>query len=74
MSESKRVMAFIDGYNFYHSVLEMIKSGPAANRQELKWVDLWKLMQAFVMPSKEIIVGVHYFSAYATWPESRQVV
>jgi len=67
----KKVMAFVDGYNFYHSILEMIRSGPMANREDLKWVDLWMLMNAFIMPSKESLVGVHYFSAYATWkPEA----
>jgi uncharacterized LabA/DUF88 family protein len=67
MSDPKRVMAFIDGYNFYHSVLEMIRSCHGANRQDLKWVNLWRLMEVFLAPSREKLTGVHYFSAYATW-------
>lgn len=49
----KRVMAFIDGYNFYHAVVEMIRSGPKAGHESLKWVNLWRLMEAFITPSTD---------------------
>lgn len=66
MCQKTRVMAFIDGYNFYHSVLEMIRLHPK-QRHDLKWVNLWDLVRAFTTPSTEDLVAVHYFSAYANW-------
>ena len=67
-----RVIAFIDGYNFYHSVHEMNPVDRRTGRllrikDYLKWVNIWELVKAFTQPSKEDLIGVHYFSAYATW-------
>ncbi|MBL0313897.1 MAG: NYN domain-containing protein [Holophagaceae bacterium] len=68
----KRVVAFIDGYNFYHSVHELNPIDPTTKQRvrtkdHLKWVNLWTLVEAFLVKSKEELVGVYYFSAYATW-------
>ena len=62
-----RVKAFIDGYNLYHGVDEMIRMGPGPARHHLKWVNLWNLVRAFTAPSREDLLKVYYFSAYATW-------
>jgi len=67
-------MAYIDGYNVYHGIVDLIKgpSGkPNSRLNYLKWLDLRSLIQAFTLKSKEEIVKVYYFSAYATWkPEA----
>jgi uncharacterized LabA/DUF88 family protein len=71
----KRVVAFIDGYNLYHSVHELNPRDPKTGlmlrtKDYLKWVNLWDLLKAFVHPSNDELVGVQYFSAYATWRPS----
>ena len=58
----KRVVAFIDGYNVYHSVAEL---GPKNNH--LKWLNLWQLVSALVHPRNDKLVSVEYFSADAHW-------
>jgi len=45
----------------------MVRSGGGPARQHLKWVNLWNLVKAFTAPSREDLVKVYYFSAYATW-------
>lgn len=59
-------MGFVDGYNLYHGIDSMVKQGPGPPRQHLKWLDLWALIQAFTLRSKEDLIKVYYFSAYAT--------
>jgi uncharacterized LabA/DUF88 family protein len=58
----KRVSCFIDGFNLYHAIHEL-----KPRQHNLKWVDLHGLVSAFVVPSKESLTHVFYFSAYATW-------
>nr|VFJ62287.1 MAG: Uncharacterized conserved protein, LabA/DUF88 family [Candidatus Kentron sp. FW] len=53
---------FVDGFNLYHAIKAL---GPTANH--LKWLDLWKLATAFIVPSQEQLTGVSYFTAFATW-------
>lgn len=55
-----RVTAFIDGFNIYHSLME---NGCSS----LKWLDYWSLAHAFIIPSKEILNKVFYFTALATY-------
>jgi uncharacterized LabA/DUF88 family protein len=55
-----RVACFIDGFNLFHAIKNL-------GRNELKWVNLWKLMECFADPKVHKIVAVYYFSAYATW-------
>lgn len=50
----------MDGFNLYHAVADL-------NRNELKWVDLRKLMECFIDPKVHIISDVFYFSAFAEW-------
>jgi len=33
----------------------------------LKWFNLWSLIAAFTAPTRETLVKVYYFSAFATW-------
>ena len=54
-----RIRAYIDGYNLYHALLRLGGS-------HLKWLDLSALMSRFVPTKSAQLVGVHYFSAYAT--------
>jgi uncharacterized LabA/DUF88 family protein len=72
MSDKTRVTAFVDGFNLYHGIKEMVGAradvyGRSPNH--LKWVDLWKLVLAFTKPSQETLAKVYYFSAYAKWLE-----
>lgn len=59
-SSKIRVACFIDGFNLYHAICEL-------NRDELKWVNLRALMEQFIDRSKQEIVAVYYFSAFAYW-------
>lgn len=55
-----RVSAFIDGFNLYHAIDELA-------RDDLKWINLWRLMQTFTKPSTHEIASVYYFTAIAEW-------
>lgn len=55
-----RVRAYIDGYNLYHALQRL-------RQPHLKWLDLAALLNRFVPPKTAALVGVHYFSAFATW-------
>lgn len=65
MTTLKRVACFVDGFNLYHAIDDLNKAGPS--RHYLKWLSLKQLTQAFIRPTTEEVVDVHYFSAYATW-------
>lgn len=54
-----RVSAFIDGFNLYHAIDEL-------GRNDLKWVDLRRLVEIFTGPEHKII-DVFYFTAVAKW-------
>jgi uncharacterized LabA/DUF88 family protein len=58
----KRVCCYIDGFNLYHSIVDL---GPTCNY--LKWLNLWELSNAYIKSSKEKLVKVYYFSAIAYW-------
>lgn len=60
----ERVAAFIDGFNFYHSLEE-------AGCQHLKWLNYWNLADAFVANSREKLVKVFYFSAIVPWDQAK---
>jgi uncharacterized LabA/DUF88 family protein len=55
-----RVACFIDGFNLYHAVHDL-------RRNELKWLNLRKLMEHFIDPKIHEIVAIYYFSAFAEW-------
>lgn len=54
-----KVACYIDGFNLYHGIDDL-------NKPHLKWVNLYGLAGSFLY-AKERLVGVNYFSAYATW-------
>jgi len=54
-----RVIAFVDGFNLYHSLAD----NPGYHKY--KWLDIRKLIEIFV-PRKEL-KGVYYFTALTTW-------
>lgn len=60
MSDRIRIACFIDGFNLYHAIANL-------RRPDLKWVNLWKLTEAFLDPAVHDLRAVYYFSAYATW-------
>lgn len=60
MNGKKRVVAFIDGFNLYHSLKDL-------REPHLKWLDLWALCKRFISTQSERLEAVYYFSAYATW-------
>lgn len=58
----KRVVAFIDGFNVYHSVHEL-----GASYNYLKWLNLNSLVRALIHPRDDELVAIEYFSADAHW-------
>jgi uncharacterized LabA/DUF88 family protein len=59
-----RVIAFIDGFNFYHALLEN-------GCRTLKWLNYRALAEAFVAPSRERLVKVFYFTAVVPWDSKK---
>lgn len=59
-----RVITYIDGFNFYHSVTELL------NRQnkhtKFKWVNFTQMARLF-LAGNDTIEKIYYFSAYASW-------
>jgi uncharacterized LabA/DUF88 family protein len=55
----ERVIAFVDGFNLYHSLAD----NPAYNKY--KWLNIRKLLEVYV-PAKEL-KEIHYFTALTTW-------
>ena len=62
---TKRAIAFIDGFNLYHS----IQNNRALHKY--KWLDLNRLVQGF-LTSKEHLEEVCYFTAYTDWNPDRK--
>ncbi len=57
-------MGFVDGFNLYHAVDRL-------GHDHLKWLDLWRLVEAFAPAPAFELSGVIYCSAYATWKPDR---
>jgi uncharacterized LabA/DUF88 family protein len=71
-----RVMAFIDGFNVYHSLDCCERGANEAERtkyRKYKWLDLRKLLENFIDPSKEDLTRVLYFTAYPTWNADKKL-
>jgi len=71
-----KVMFFVDGFNLYHAMKDMIEGhsygghytrpNPAYNKY--KWLDLEKLCEQFIdAKNGEELAGIKYFTAYALW-------
>jgi len=68
LPKTKRVIAFIDGYNLYHSI-------DNAGRNDLKWLNLWELCETLIRNDKNAeLIEVLYFSAYSTWKPERYAI
>lgn len=61
--KNKRVICFVDGFNLYHGIEDMIQK---TQRHDLKWLDLIKLANIFIR-NNETLTETFYFSAYADW-------
>lgn len=57
-----RAVVYIDGFNLYHALDDL-------NEPHLKWLDLWSLSEKLLRGDQQL-VGVKYFTAYATWRPS----
>lgn len=57
-----RTIVYFDGFNFYHALDDL-------GENHLKWVDLWALSETLLRGDQQL-VGVKYFTAYATWRPS----
>ena len=55
-----RSIVFVDGFNLYHAIAD----NPLFRK--LKWLNLSKFAKCF-LSSNDTLVGVYYFTAYATW-------
>jgi len=55
-----RILFLIDGFNVYHSLNNIEKF------HKYKWLDYSKLVRCFIK-SRDQIVGVRFFTAYAYW-------
>ena len=61
----RRVIFLIDGFNVYHALDDN------ANYRKYKWLDYSTLAKFFVT-SKDKIVDIFYFTAYAHWNPSKR--
>ena len=59
-----RAVAFIDGFNLYHSI------DKDRSLHKYKWLDLKSLVQHF-LTTTEFLQEVHYFTAYPDWNPER---
>ncbi len=57
----RNVIAYVDGFNLYHAIDDLKKP-------HLKWLDLFALAKS-LCGQNEILIGVKYFTAYATWKQ-----
>lgn len=60
----ERVIAFIDGFNMYHSLIE-------ARLNNRKWLDYAALAKAFTRVSDQDLTEVYYFSALVPWDQAK---
>lgn len=65
MDKKRRVYAFIDGFNLYHSIADL----PINNH--LKWLDLHKLISN-TLNSTEELQRVFYFTAFTIWDGNKK--
>lgn len=65
ISVTKRAIAFIDGFNLYHSIHNDLTF------HKYKWLDLNSLVRRF-LTTKEHLKEVCYFTAYTDWNPARK--
>jgi hypothetical protein len=54
-----RALFYVDGFNLYHALHDL-------NQPRLKWLSLYAMAQKLIPSWSERLVGVMYFSAYAS--------
>jgi uncharacterized LabA/DUF88 family protein len=60
----QRVIAFIDGFNMYHALVE-------ARLNSCKWLNYRSLAEAFIATSTQRLERVYYFSALVPWDQQK---
>lgn len=65
LSDLKRVVAYIDGFNLYHSIRDL-------GQDHLKWLDLSALVENFAPGSDFRLCNVFYVTAYAYWRKASE--
>ena len=60
----QKIYAYIDGFNLYHNLKSYIKDNNLDN--ELKWLDVRKLVSCFIDEKIQILEKVNFFSAIPT--------
>jgi uncharacterized LabA/DUF88 family protein len=71
-----KVLAFIDGFNLYHSLDRFdhgVDDADRARYQKYKWICLTSLVNRFVAPVSEQLVRVEYFTTYPTWDPAKRL-
>ena len=64
MSQQKRVIAYIDGFNLYFGMR-------SKGWKRYYWLDVYRMSQA-LLDSSQTLVGVKYFSARISYPRLKQ--
>ena len=59
-----RVMAFVDGFNLYHSIDDAARSDPRFIKY--KWLDLRKLVSLY-LSKDDVLKDIYYFTSIAEW-------
>lgn len=59
LAKKERVIAYIDGYNFYMGLKE-------AGFQNFKWIDLQTLVENLIKKGSQTLIKVKYFTTLAT--------
>ncbi|MEX0723296.1 MAG: NYN domain-containing protein [Gracilimonas sp.] len=65
MDEKIRVVAFIDGFNIYHSIDDL------EINDHLKWLDIWKMCDS-ITNNREELKNVYYFTAETYWNREKK--
>jgi len=63
-----KTIVFIDGFNLYHSICDRY---PFPSWEKYRWLDLKRLSQQF-LKNKDILKNVYYFTAIATWSQTKK--
>ncbi|MCI0618222.1 NYN domain-containing protein [bacterium] len=58
-----RAIAFVDGFNLYHSLEEN------PSYRKYKWLNIRKLLESYVSPKE--LKEIYYFTALTTWNQSK---
>lgn len=61
----KKVVAYIDGFNFYHSIAHNL---PPTH----KWLDYKKFISQFLQPGEKL-TGIYIFTANPIWDKERMI-